>query len=309
LKKLSSSLKISLTPQALEQPTTAWEYLVTKLSTKSPKLQASVAEKKLKKITADLIIKEKNKRLDCYLKSPLQNELTNLLANGEVHLLNLNFDRLAYFFNTKTQDLHKKTIPAFDKLGFDSIRKSDIQLLFRRIRLERKSKGINTSMVWHPHGCADRPDTIRMGLRDYGIMPSYYTEAFKNYKEWQRSILGRRSTSANPITALEHEKLLSRLHEIDSCNLGFPLNAADNWVTRFMLLPVSMIGVGLSNDEFGLRWLLTQRSRDLARLKTNTSSVRLYGCKYVLSGVVGVDFSDWDLAWDAALNEVKISLL
>ena len=300
---IANYAKIFLPTHLLNHPTSAWEYLVLKYVENKPSLSAANAELALKKIAAHIIAFEEKTQAKHYSKSPLSNNLYRILIDEGIHLVNFNFDRLSYIKKATIEKLRNNKLIKNKKNEFGEARKSDLVLLHRRIKLGFLDYGINSdSVIWHPHGCVDMPDTIRMGLRDYGMMPSYYIKAFNYFKAWQRKVLDRESSNRNPITARDHIRLIKQLEIMDSNSSKLSFEPADNWVTRFMLLPVSLIGIGLSVDEFGLRWLLVQRARNLARIRSSASKVVLYGIQDVPQGVLCKSFIDWESAWEAALE-------
>lgn len=80
----------------------------------------------------------------------------------------------------------------------------------------------------------------------------------------------------------------------------------DNWVTRFMLYGVIIIGAGLGGGEFGLRWPLVQRHRNFARVKDAQKRLKtmFYGVnKMTPIGLLDIDvFGCWEDAWEKALS-------
>jgi hypothetical protein len=299
---IANYAKIFLPTHLLNHPTSAWEYLVLKYVENKPSFSAANAELALKRIAAQVITLEEKIQSRYYARSAICNELYRNIVGGGGHLVNLNFDRLPFANNLLiNRSLSGKSIK-IKKNELIKARKSDLVLLYRRIKLESTggSNNLNT-IIWHPHGCVDYPDTIRMGFRDYGIMPSYYIEAFKYFKAWQRKVLSHKVNNRDPITARDHVKLLKQLDAMDSDNAMLSVEAADNWITRFMLLPVSIVGAGLSTDEYGLRWLLIQRNRNLARVKIASREAILYNMQALPQGVISRGFTDWDSAWKSAL--------
>ena len=78
-----------------------------------------------------------------------------------------------------------------------------------------------------------------------------------------------------------------------------------NWVTRFMLYDVFIIGAGISHSEIGLRWLLVQRQRNPARVepKNRPKTVFLDIKENYPTGLMGCNLSSsWDQAWVKALT-------
>jgi hypothetical protein len=79
---------------------------------------------------------------------------------------------------------------------------------------------------------------------------------------------------------------------------------ADHWITRFMLLPVDFIGAGVSHQEIGLRWLLNQRARNLARIRERQIPViHRVALEWISPAWADSRFHPhWDAAWDQVLD-------
>lgn len=78
-----------------------------------------------------------------------------------------------------------------------------------------------------------------------------------------------------------------------------------NWVTRFMLYDVFIIGAGISPSEIVNRLILVQRQRNLARIepKNRPKTVFLDVKEKYLDGLVDYNLSSsWDQAWGKALS-------
>jgi len=117
----------------------------------------------------------------------------------------------------------------------------------------------NESLVWKPHGHVLNSDTIKLGVRDYGLTNYMYSKIFSEFKEWEKKYSYE---EVRAIIKSEDGKLLKR-EPIDK--------RYNNWLTRFMLFEVDIVGVGLSTDEVDLWWLLTQRARNTKNIKNPTS--------------------------------------
>lgn len=72
-----------------------------------------------------------------------------------------------------------------------------------------------------------------------------------------------------------------------------------------MDLPVRIIGLGISPEEIGLRWLFVQRKRNWAAKKNNQSS----SIKHFFNsedpsiyGVNGCPSESWNKAWELAVR-------
>jgi hypothetical protein len=298
------ALEVGLKPSiyAVSQPTTAWEQLLSDFSKKKQQRhqKAHIAEERLKRVTRDIIIREENKRARSYKENAFNVLLKSRLALGGIHLLSLNFDQLIYrdIEDSLYIDRKFKHKSFYGKLT--DLRSDDLDLIYNRELIERKNN-IN-SYIWHPHGSVKKYKSLRLGLRDYAIMPGSYVYAFNKFKAWERSLLKRNSMNKTnePLSASDHKILLDRIQEWDSGKIHKKELHADNWVTRFMLLPVRFIGVGLSVEEIGLRWLINQRQRNLSRINKHDSQIiytRMKKPELIPWGCVIQDFESWDSAW------------
>jgi hypothetical protein len=120
-------------------------------------------------------------------------------------------------------------------------------------------------MIWHPHGCIKSPQTLRLGYRDYGMLPAAYEHAFKQFKRWERRVFEKRYPRIRRAPKNAYKRMLEALAELDREPVDIIDREADTWVTRFMLLPVEVVGAEISSEEIGLRWLFVQRQRNLQR--------------------------------------------
>ncbi len=123
--------------------------------------------------------------------------------------------------------------------------------------------------VWYPNGSSFEPGTIRMGLHDYGSAPHSVRIAFYYLKRWERK---NRIGNKNPVQQIAGCAAMLRKASEGVRNLddfimdqpqpsSFPLT----WVADFLYRPLVIAGVGLSDQESGLWWLLAQRARNIAR--------------------------------------------
>ena len=94
-----------------------------------------------------------------------------------------------------------------------------------------------------------------------------------NDKAWKRKVSGRKEP--DPIGQDGYERVLKVLKKLDQAGEGKRLKQHDHWITRFMLLPVTIIRAGISGAEIGLHWLLNQRQRNLARISVKNRPRRI----------------------------------
>jgi hypothetical protein len=162
--------------------------------------------------------------------------------------------------------------------------------------------------VWFPNGSVlPGGPKIRLGLRDFGLQMESFARAFAAFKAWETQVMG----GANQATTPEkHAELLRYLE----AGHGDRFAAADQWVTRFMLRPVYILGVGLSLDEQGLWWLLVQRARNLARIHAPSQARILLrrGSKEQIemwnrdpSIVKPIWCDDWDRGWEQVTDMIR----
>ncbi len=301
LKQVALTKKLDLSRLDLSQPTLAWESMVTALVGKDKKREivASDAENELRKTTVEILAKDADKYKDIYRNHPLFDSM----AKFHGHILNLNFDHLL----DQLLGISERAIPTLSNLPTPHAgRKRDSAGLYRRwISIQGNHDCLTT--VWHPHGTILEKDSLRLGFRDYGFQPVLFAGAFECFKAWENEILGSNG-SKQPRTEKDYLTLLERAKSLDIQDNSLkkkPIDLHNNWVTRFMLYDVIIIGTGLSADEFGLRWLLVQRQRNFARMKDpkkRPKTVYMDVNNAIPFGLVELDlFGSWEHAWEKAL--------
>ena len=258
-------------PLCADDPVLAWEQLVAERA--SGRGDAAKEESILKKSLCRILDDEAKKVQSKYSKAKVIAQLGLTLKQGGIHLVSLNFDHLAHAgLNGKPSipdiietDRLNKVENQSSKSRHKSIkshRDADLTLLYERKLVSSSSPKVY-SKVWHPHGHIGRPESLRLGMRDYGFLPQSYYIAFRIFKKWESEVAGKLNGAA------KYNRLIEALEEMDAVHgTQSPLSPADNWVTRFMLYPVDFIGVGLSQVEIGMRWLLVQRARNFAKVDT-----------------------------------------
>ncbi|MEI8207513.1 MAG: hypothetical protein WCG03_11605, partial [Kiritimatiellales bacterium] len=204
------------------------------------------------------MIREKSKQAVLPQESDFLRQWTGF--NG--HVVNLNFDHVAdQLAGASGQSgVHNADIPVLT-----GCEKRLVPNLYRRWVAPRTGK--HQATFWHPHGTASNASSLRLGLRDYGLQIASYNSAVNQFKEWERKVLERKG--GNPIDHDGYKRVRDALEDLDQDEEGKRLKKHDHWITRFMLLPVTIIGAGISDAEIGLHWLLNQRQRNLARISKN----------------------------------------
>jgi hypothetical protein len=155
--------------------------------------------------------------------------------------------------------------------------------------------------VWFPNGCVKAPLTIRLGLRDYGSAAYAVNQAYHALKQWERQSGVQGLPAAQLLSASEGRPDLSELLDEPPLRL--------TWVAEFIYRPLFFAGVGLSEQESGMWWLLAQRARNMARVGAPTNVYALvhandrpdFWSKRPF-GVQPITCSDWDGGWDEMMN-------
>lgn len=155
--------------------------------------------------------------------------------------------------------------------------------------------------TWFPNGHIKNSDAIRMGLSDYGAQPHAIKQAFGWIK-------------AGEPTADEANKksvwvdYFERLANQFSKPIDKQESRLQNWVAHFLYRPLYFAGVGLSDHETGMWWLLAQRARNLARIakqqrpKTviliSANDPRRFFWSMRPFGIEALVCDDWDQGWE-----------
>lgn len=297
LQQLANSTGCSLEQDDYSEPTQAWEKLVSQVAARSKsKIQAKDAERELKEALCRLLRESVDGSRAVYDSHPLTGDVAAFLGRGGGHLVSLNFDQLAYAPHAAPS--WRVPSRSGKKRKGDFGRKADYASLYRRVMLS--NPGAAPSMIWHPHGCLTSPQTLRLGYRDYGFLPAAYHHAFNQFKCWERKILDKRSRRSG---SEAYADICRALSELDKNPHDASDRAADTWVTRFMLLPVEVIGAEISTHEVGLRWLFVQRHRNLQQYAPDSVPVihrKVVACALPWKSRVQ-EHRTWGEAWSAAL--------
>ncbi len=113
--------------------------------------------------------------------------------------------------------------------------------------------------TWFPNGHVKNISAIRMGLSDYGAQPHAIKQAFSYIKAGEPKL---DEGNKPKVWRVYFERLASQFSRpIDEQELQLR-----NWVAHFLYRPLYFAGVGLSDYETGLWWLLAQRARNFARI-------------------------------------------
>ena len=166
--------------------------------------------------------------------------------------------------------------------------------------------------VWFPNGACTTPETIRMGLHDYGAAAHSIQVAFARLKQWERdSRLAGKSPEvqfASVTTALRTAS--EGINTLSAC-MGEPALPL-TWVADFLYRPLVFAGVGMSEQETGLWWLLAQHARNTARIGASANAFILVAADERSAfwrtkpfGLEPIVCSNWDSGWDRVLEKAK----
>ena len=157
--------------------------------------------------------------------------------------------------------------------------------------------------VWFPNGIHSMPHTIRMGIDDYGAAPHAIQVAYNRLKQWEQ----QSSTSVQSPEAQFQNCAAALLSE----HLGeptFPLS----WVAEFLYRPIIFAGVGLSDQEIGLWWLLSKRARNMARVHAQNHVYILLDAKaskdawsHNAFGITPIYCDNWDAGWARVVKKAE----
>jgi len=162
--------------------------------------------------------------------------------------------------------------------------------------------------TWFPNGSIVKSSTIRMGLRDYGGAPAGIHKCFQRVKSWERENF-KDGEMRNPKDFIRVAKVLDG---VLGASRELAATLPRSWVTEFLYRPLIFVGVGLSEQEFGLWWLLNQRARNLARVEDDHKPparilVRKEDRQNFWAsrpfGVEAVTCDSWDRGWEEILSD------
>lgn len=158
--------------------------------------------------------------------------------------------------------------------------------------------------IWFPNGSICAPETIRMGLYDYGTQAHALKVAFSGIKCYERELESRLGTSDWEKKSVVLETELDKAPSEQDPRFS-------NWVAQFLYRPIYFAGVGLGEFETGLWWLLSQRARNLAKvpLAQRPQTIILRSAKDEKRdfwanrpfGVEAMYCDDWDHGWEMLL--------
>lgn len=272
-------------------PVMRWEEIVRAVARGSENTPPSRAEKQVRSTTCDVLRHAE----DCYPK----NERTDIPRDSKWGtVISLNFD-LAWCRDEDERDCGNV---AGVRPAVESARLGKHLLFDAGGAGEQKTD--ERRAAWFPNGSTRYPNTIRMGLRDYGFQSTAINQAVNLVKRWERRI-ARRDESPQG----KYERVCDVLRG-DSTEPEPPRT----WVTDVMFRPLVFLGVGLSEQETGLWWLLAQRARNMYRLRPaertpafillHADDPRRSFWEHHPFGITPVFCTSWARGWEKVLDRV-----
>ena len=199
--------------------------------------------------------------------------LSAFVRHQHVHIIDFNFDNL--LLAALSTELQPRRGRISVSRGFPG-RDGDLHNLITHWPVSE----VESSAVWKPHGCVSAPESLRLGVRDYGLQPAAYEWAFNEYKA---------ASDGRP----------RRMRRNRVC---------DTWIAKMMVSECRIIGLGLSAQEWGLQWLFLQRARNRARHRTRPPAVALASTSWPSALDVETHLlRSWDDAWEAACSGRPLS--
>jgi hypothetical protein len=167
---------------------------------------------------------------------------------GPLHILDFNFDCLLPTLLSVDRSSDAVILPKAVSREAGSrislVMGSDLESLYCRFPVPG-----GRAWFWKPHGYSKAPGRIRMGLRDCSLQPALLKYAFDHNKRAKKLwCLG---------SEVDQEKIRRRVSELDGSS--WARRYEDTWVTRMLTLECIVIGLSISQSEWGLHWLCTQR--------------------------------------------------
>ena len=254
-----------------------WEALVTAAVRKRRRHAAYTEERRLRTRVVAILKAEAEGCCHAYDRNNWLRDFARALTVRPTHIIDLNFDSLllkALGCSSRARS------PAKGWIRPRNLRVKDARNMTRRW----DQPGGNITL-WKPHGWVGDPSSIRLGTRDYGFQPAAYSLGFQRFKEAERRSSARLDKAFGPCRSPPRRD-----------------GRADTWITRFMAFETSMIGVGMTSDEWALRWLCVQRDRNGARHAVRPIRCHLYSQFPAIPGVAAVSHGTWERAWQAAVD-------
>ena len=317
LKRVASSLQVAAPDPNPARLALAWETLLLRMVSdgylkpesrgvqgwiQGSKYAVNYVEKDARKVVCKVLMEAAG-------GFPIQSRRARFFLDLPVSdVVSLNFDE-AWVGSAKRAASYK--VQKEDLLGYSE--KDEESKKFSKIEFERLYYNRSIAdgpRVWFPNGhLKSRGTSIRLGTRDFGFQAHALAVAFGRVKDWERTIVGRKN---GRIDSRDHAKIINALPELTSATD----NAANHWVTPFMLRPLFMLGVGLSAEEQGLWWLLVQRARNRARVqepsnvylllnRSKSTKEQIVFWSQRQMGVEPLWCDSWDAGWELAAQKIQ----
>ena len=166
--------------------------------------------------------------------------------------------------------------------------------------------------VWFPNGACAAPETIRMGLHDYGAAANAIQVAFAHLKKWEREngVSGKSPDAQLAACSVALRHASEGVSDLSEAMGEPPLPLT--WVADFLYRPLVFAGLGMSDQESGLWWLLAQRARNLARTSTQSNAFILVDANDRQAfwrnkpfGLEPIACSNWDEGWERVVLKAE----
>jgi hypothetical protein len=299
ISETASRMRVAL-PSSDLPPVLRWERLIETAATDgyqpSEKLswvsstndQAYKVEVYARKIVAQILCEERD-------RYPQKSRRANYPKNdiwGSVISLNFDISWLGQEDN--------KGYNSISSVEHSGIKSSERKRLGTHIQI---GEDLETK-VWFPNGSVLRPSSIRMGLHDYGTQPHAIKSAFSHLKKYEYRVVP---------TTVENRWAILRPLLVNAISRGD--EDLNTWVADFLYRPLFFAGVGLSESEIGLWWLLVQRARNLMKVKpedkpstvvlvdANCSSRSFWNTRPC--GIEPIYCDNWDYGWDELIRRAS----
>jgi hypothetical protein len=282
LRKVAFSEKLfsAWDPSLASRPTLLWDEMVrAKLRQPGKHLNLKQAHRAETVLRGSVVRTLKHAMSSAHVD---QQKLDEFRAAAGKHIVSLNFDTLI----TKGENIKSASWPAKDaqRLG---------------CRLDSADR-----TYWFPHGCVEQPESIRLGLRDYGFLPPVWNASVNKFKGRERTWRKKRPWTDELFAEFQNELVKHQSEDPAATLTG-----------QLLVAPLIFFGTGLSESECGWWWLMNQRARNMAAVpeanRPATVIVRLatdddaaFWAKRP-AGITPLFVKDWDEGWRVLLGWLK----
>ena len=264
-------------------PTLQWDELVREAVSNGKFVRSASVEEKILRSTACKILLEASS-----VATLNQNKLESFLMATGKNIVSLNFDNLL-----------------FQGSGLNHVEYDNKVKNVEHVHHKEKKT------FWLPHGCVLQPETVKLGQRDYGLLPSNWSVKFNHFKKFEREFCNKGVKGNLTITKQMVQDISLEIDKQKLC-------AENVLIGHLLLAPIVFFGVGLGASEWGWWWLMNQRARNLARVseKDRPSTVIILHCKDPRgefwkshpAGITPIFVKDWDEGWQKFINCLKCGI-